>query len=289
MNAALLGAIAALSWGTHDFLARFPSRGVGPVATVLVVTFSGLIFLSLWLFVTGGDVQFHWGSMWLPAITGVAYALATLSLFAGLSLGPISIVAPIAGSYPALAVLFSLTQGARPSLLQWAAIAAVSLGVVAVAQSGKRYEHSGDIAPGKLSTVLLLAFGASLGFAIGLTSGQFAVPVFGEAPTAWLARCFGLATVAAIWLATPKQVVPIRWFPVLSLMGLLDVTALLLIISAGSLPDPTHATVASSAFGAVAVVWARVFLKESISPIQLVGMALVFVGVAVLAGSSGLL
>jgi drug/metabolite transporter (DMT)-like permease len=288
MSAALLGAIAALSWGTHDFLARFPSRGVGPVATVLVVTVAGLLFLSVWLFAGGGEVRFLWPSMWLVALTGVAYALATLSLFAALAQGPISIVAPIAGSYPALAVIFALTQGARPGLVEWAAIAAVSIGVVAVAQSGGRYEATGDIAPGKLPTVLLLAFGASLGFAVGLTAGQYAVPIFGEAETAWLARCFGLATVVAIWLAMPKSAVPVRWLPVLSLMGLLDATALLLIVTAGNLPDPALATVASSGFGAVAVVWARIVLKETIAPIQLVGMAMVFGGVAVLASGSAL-
>jgi drug/metabolite transporter (DMT)-like permease len=46
MNAALLGLVAALSWGVHDFLARFPSRAVGPIPTVLAVTVSGLIVLS---------------------------------------------------------------------------------------------------------------------------------------------------------------------------------------------------------------------------------------------------
>jgi drug/metabolite transporter (DMT)-like permease len=81
---------------------------------------------------------------------------------------------------------------------------------------------------------------------------------------------------------------PICWLPVLTLMGGLDVTALLLIVAAGNLPDPALATVASSGFGAVAVVWARIFLKESIAPIQLVGMAMVFGGVAVLAGGSAL-
>src|SRR4030065_642722 len=30
MNSALLGLVAALSWGVHDFLARFPSRAVRP-------------------------------------------------------------------------------------------------------------------------------------------------------------------------------------------------------------------------------------------------------------------
>ena len=289
MSSALLGALAALSWGTHDFFARFPSRGVGPLATVLIVTFAGLVFLSIWLFASGGEVRFLWPSMWLVALTGVAYALATLSLFAALALGPISIVAPIAGSYPALAVVFALTQGARPGLVEWAAIVAVTAGVAIVSQSGGRFLASGDIAPGKLPAVLMLAFGASLGFAIGLTAGQYAVPIFGEAETAWLARCFGLATVVVIWLAMPKSAVPVRWLPVLSLMGLLDVTALLLIVTAGNLPDPALATVASSGFGAVAVVWARIFLKESIAPIQLVGMAMVFVGVGVLAGGPAFL
>ena len=34
MNSALFGVVAALSWGVHDFLARFPSRAVDPVPTV---------------------------------------------------------------------------------------------------------------------------------------------------------------------------------------------------------------------------------------------------------------
>ena len=55
-------------------------------------------------------------------------------------------------------------------------------------------------------------------------------------------------------------------------MGALDVTALITAISAADFPDPTRATVASSAFGAVTVVLARIFLKEHISPIQLSGI-----------------
>lgn len=47
MNSALLGLVAALSWGLHDFLARFPSRAVGPIPTVFAVTLAGLIVLSV--------------------------------------------------------------------------------------------------------------------------------------------------------------------------------------------------------------------------------------------------
>lgn len=287
MSSALLGALAALSWGTHDFLARFPSRAVGPVATVLVVTLTGLVLISGWLVASGAEVRFSWPSLWLVAVTGIFYALATLSLFAALALGPISIVAPIAGSYPALAVLFALAQGARPGVVVWLAIAAVSLGVVVVARSSGRFEAAGEIAPGRLPAILLLSFGAGLGFAVGLTAGQAAVPIFGEVATAWLGRMFGLAAIALIWLTLPKRPVPLRWLPMLTLMGGLDVTALLLIVAAGSLADPELATVASSAFGAVAVIWARLLLKEPIAPLQLAGIALVFGGVAVLAAFPG--
>jgi drug/metabolite transporter (DMT)-like permease len=285
MTSVLLGALAALSWGTHDFLARFPSRAVGPLATVLAVTLAGLVFLTVWILASGVEVPHDWGSLWLVALTGVAYALATLSLFAGLALGPISIVAPIAGSYPALSLLFAVIRGDRPGVVQWAAIAAVTLGIAAVAQSGGRFEGGGGVAPGKLPAVLALAFGASLGFAVGLTAGQAAVPVFGEAGTAWLARIFGTVAVAAIWLLAPKRPLSVRWLPVLAAMGALDATALLLIVAAGNLADAVLATVASSAFGAIAVVWARIFLKESIGPIQFAGIVLVFAGVAVLAGA----
>lgn len=285
MNSALLGALAALSWGSHDFLARFPSRAVGPVTTVLFVTLTGLVLITAWLVISGAEVRFAWPSLWLVATAGIFYALATLSLFAALALGPLSIVAPIAGSYPALAVLFALTQGARPGIIVWLAIVAVSLGVVVVARSSGRFESAGEIASGKLPAILLLALGASLGFAIGLTAGQAAVPIFGEVATAWLGRMFGLAAIVMIWLALPRKSMPLRWLPILTLMGGLDVTALLLIVAAGSLADPALATVTSSAFGAVAVVWAWLLLREPIAPMQVLGIALVFGGVVVLAAN----
>jgi drug/metabolite transporter (DMT)-like permease len=277
--------MAALAWGGHDFLARFPSRSLGPVNTVLGVTAAGLVVLSLWLVVTGATFDIVWPKLWLPAVTGAFFALATLALFTALTIGPISIVCPIAGSYPALAVLFALAHGARPTLADWLAIAAVSAGVALVSQSGGRMEKAGAVAPGKLKSVLLLAFAASLAFAISLTSGQAAVPIFGDAQAAWLARIFGLATIGAFYLRpSPRWEAPGKWLPVLGLMGALDVTALMTIIAAGNLPDPALATVTSSGFGAVTVLLAWIILRERIAPVQLAGIALILGGVAMLAG-----
>ena len=285
MNSALFGLVAALSWGVHDFLARFPSRAVGPIPTVLAVTVAGLIALSAWLLIGGGSITILWPELWLVAVTGIFFTLATLALFTALALGPISIVAPIAGSYPALAMILAVAQGARPSVLQWLAIAGVMAGVVIESRSGGRYEESGEIPPGTLKTVLGLAVLASICFAISLTAGQAAVPVFGDVETVWLARLFGLLTISVLYLwRSPGAPVPLRWLPLLALMGCLDVAALGTITAAGNLPNPEFATVVSSAFGAVTVLLARAFLKEAIAPAQLAGMVLIFGGVGALAG-----
>lgn len=285
MNSALLGLVAALSWGFHDFFARFPSRAVGPIPSVLAVTVSGLVVLSVWLLFAGSGIDIVWPSLWLVAVTGVLFTLATLALFTALAIGPISIVAPIAGSYPALAMLFAVVQGARPSAWQWLAIVAVMVGVAIVSRSGHLYETSGELEPGKLRRVLGLAFLASLGFAVSLTAGQAAVPIFGEIETVWLARCFGLAVIGVLFPWRPaKSPLTLRWLPLLGFMGLLDVIALGTIVAAGNWPEPAFATVVSSAFGAVTVLLARLFLKEPIAPAQLGGMALIFGGVGVLAG-----
>jgi drug/metabolite transporter (DMT)-like permease len=344
MNSALFGLVAAVTWGIHDFLARYPARAVGAVPTELAVTVVGLVILSAWILVTGVDLHIAWPKLWLVAASGICIVLGALSLFSALALGPISVVAPIASSYPAIAVIFALALGSYPSLLQWLAITAVMAGVTIVARSGGRNEgphrekgaaarvtpvefwrqaelaHALCLADGKkpdeiirrtaptgesssvphwqnywsqaeakievlkAKRVLGLAFGASLGFALSLTSGQVAAPIFGDVETVWLARIFGLAAIGAIQLSRGKPRVPARWLPLLGLMGTLDVVAVAAIITAGNLADPEFATVVSSVFGAVTVLLARLFLKESIAPLQLAGMALIFGGVAVLAG-----
>jgi drug/metabolite transporter (DMT)-like permease len=284
MNAALLGSVAALAWGTHDFLARFPSRTLGAVNTAFGVTLTGLFVLAFWLVLSGEPLRIVWPSLWLTAATGVCYAVATMSLYAALAIGPLSVVAPIAGSYPPLAVLFALAAGERPSLLQWLVVAAVMAGVVAVAQRREGHAGDADAPTGATRIYVGLALVASLGFALAFTSGQAAVPIFGEAQSALLARVFSLLTVVLCYLhASVTWRMTSDTVPLIGAMGMLDVLALITVISAAAFPDAALATVTSSAFGAVTVVLARVLLKERISPLQFLGLLLIFGGVIALA------
>jgi len=81
-----------------------------------------------------------------------------------------------------------VAQGARPSLLQWLAVAGVLTGVVLVSRSGETYEQSGYIPPGTFKTIVALALCASFGSAVAQTSGQAAAVELGEIAAVWLAR-----------------------------------------------------------------------------------------------------
>ena len=284
MSAVILGLVAALCWGIYDFLARFPSRAVGSIPSVVAVTLFGLVLLSAWALASSDGIIMVWPKLWLVAVAGIFFALATVALFAAYARGPLTIVAPIIGSYPALAMVLAVAQGARPSAWQWLAIACVMLGVLICSRSGKRYEGPGEFAKGDIRSAIGLAALAGTGFAISISAGQAAVPIFGDVETVWLARIFGLITVGLLYLwRTPGAPLPLRWLPWLVLMGALDVAALAALTSAGNLPSPEFTTVVSSAFGAITVILARIFLKEKIAPLQLGGIIMIFGGVASLA------
>jgi drug/metabolite transporter (DMT)-like permease len=156
-------------------------------------------------------------------------------------------------------------------------------GVAVCAQSGSQDRDQNMLAKGKMSTVIGLALLSGVCFAIAITAGQVAAPIFGEIATVWLARIFGLLTIGLIYLvSSPGAPLPTNWLPLLALMGCLDITALGALTVAGNLPSPEFATVISSAFGVITVILARIFLKEKISRRQLCGMVMVFGGVAAL-------
>ncbi|MCX8509028.1 MAG: EamA family transporter, partial [Rhodobacteraceae bacterium] len=87
---------------------------------------------------------------------------------------------------------------------------------------------------------------------------------------------------AALALRAP---LPLKGAPygVLAVMGLCDATALGLVQSAGTLPRPEFAAVASSTFGMVTILLAWAFLKERMSTPQWGAVALVFAGIGYLA------
>ncbi|MEL7542726.1 MAG: EamA family transporter [Pseudomonadota bacterium] len=304
MNPILLGATAALAWGAHDFAARFAGTKIGVLTTLLCVTATGLIALTLWLVVaSNGFPAWQPGHLWLVALMGTGFTLATLWLYEAITRGPFALVSPIVGAYPVTALLFALATGVRPSLDQWLAIAAVIAGVALVALAAQEAPpeasdrittesdarptaHAVRMTPNVFRSVLLFSALSHVGFAISITAGQAAAPIYGELEATWLARIFGLAIITAVVIARrAARPVPVAWMPTLTGMGLADTLAFAAVSAAGHAPGAELATVVSSTFGMVAILLAWVFLRERITPGQWMGIAIVFTGTAYLAGT----
>jgi drug/metabolite transporter (DMT)-like permease len=73
-----------------------------------------------------------------------------------------------------------------------------------------------------------------------------------------------------------------RQFGVLALMGAIDAAALGIVTASGALPRAEYASVASSLFGVLTILLAAWFLKERVRPVQWLGIATVFAGIAAL-------
>ncbi len=287
MNSALLGILAAVTWGIHDFIGRFSSRAIGQLITTLGLALSGLAALSVYGLWQGISLPSDAWNILLCSIAGGAYALATLSLFAAYRIGSMSIVSPIAGSYPAIAVCFGFFAGSRPGAIAWLAIIAVIVGSLQVSSAGKTHEDAGHIEAGQLGKVLTLAVATSLLFAASLIAGQVAAPLTGEVATTWLARMFAVAAVVPFFvIRSMRGTAPFNWWPVLVVMGLLDTAAMLSIFAAGNLTLPELAIVLGGSFGAVVTLLAWIFLKEPVTPAQWAGIVMICCGAGVL--SAGL-
>ncbi len=296
MTAALLGIAAALGWGCADFIARYTGRGLGPATALFgMLAFSALLMsLGAWAF----QVPLVWDAAgwWLLVLTGLGVMLLTLLLYWGLARGPVTMVAPIVGSYPAFSLIFALLQGIRPGLWQWLAFGAVMAGVILVSRAGNgdlsRAEapeganHAGADPfrqPRELRKTLLIAFGAALVYAMTVEVAQEAGETYGEVQTVWMARWISLlATVLYLLVRREPLRLPRRWWPLLLLQGVLDAAAYTALVAGGSGAEGTVTAVVGSAFCAVTVLLARAILKEAVRGPQWVGIVLIVAGVATL-------
>jgi len=283
VTAGLLGAIAAVIWGSADFIARFTGRALGYDSALLGMLIAGAIGLTLWIWLGAEPVHWHATGWWLIAASGLAVMVGSLFLYNCLARGPVTIVAPIVGSYPALIVVLLLILGARPSVMQWAGMAGCLAGVVIVSRSAGGFETSAGYTRHDLRITVALALVAALCFAVALAAGQAASATFGASTTSWLTRLTSLGLLLLLFLGRRRMPrLPLRWWPALAAQGTLDSGAYVFVFAATSGEGAAIAAVTSSGFSAVTVILARVILREQMSLAQWFGTALIVAAVAVL-------
>ena len=283
MNPALWGSLSAVSLGTADFAARFSTRALRADTVYLAVLATGSVILTLWVLFTDVPLVWSWESSWLLLVSGVFTALMSMLLYTGLARGPVSVVAPIVAANPVLVVLFWVALGTTPTGVQWVAMAGVIVGAVLVARAGRSIGDVGSRSPRAFRLTLLIAIAACITHAIMVIAGQVAVPIYGDVQTLWIGRVVGLVFMLALFVGRRTMPrIPIKWWPLLITQGCLDAGGYLFLFAGSHGEGREIAAVAASAFGAITVLLAFVFLRERIRAVQWLGVALVFACIGVL-------
>jgi uncharacterized membrane protein len=104
----IYGLGAAIFWGLADLFAAFSGRRVGVAATVLLSQVAAAVAINVVVLASGHDLdRVAEVAGWLTPVA-VVTAVAYVSLYRALELGPIALVSPLLASYAVIPVLLAV-------------------------------------------------------------------------------------------------------------------------------------------------------------------------------------
>jgi drug/metabolite transporter (DMT)-like permease len=130
--AVALALIASLCWGVADFMGGSLSRRHPLVVVVLVSQAVGLAGVVVAAAVRSGG--YDTGAALPGVLAGLAGVVAVSSFYRSMTLGAISVAAPILATSAVVPVVVGLATGERPSAVQLAGIGAALAGVALVSR-----------------------------------------------------------------------------------------------------------------------------------------------------------
>jgi drug/metabolite transporter (DMT)-like permease len=302
----LLAIVVALCWGSADTVATFATRRQGTFVTTFISLVTSVMVLLPFGYLASAKLALSpvvfAQSAGVGLLTGIMAAVGYFSLYRGLELGPLAIVSPVTAADGAvgavlavlflkellspwqiamLVVIFVGIIGASTSIVEVRAIVRAS-GLTGLAMGGVRW-----------GLLAMVAFGVML-FGIGLAAGKW-----GWYPPILWTRAF-----AALTLLLLAAFLPLRSQRSLSagtirreksrrqrafgialavVVGLLETAGLLVYSFDTQLASTGIASAISSIWGILPLLAGITFFRERPVPSQLVGVALVLIGIFLLA------
>jgi len=274
-------ALAALFWGL--------SGGIGGILMAdgwspLVVSFYrgaiGLLFVLLWLGVRPHRSGLASGRMWFwSVIAGVGVAGNFAFYFLSIAEGSVAVAATLMYCAPVFVYLVSFTlKLERPTLLKWAAIAMVMVGIVLLTRI---YETGagGVTLVGAVSGLL-----AGLSYAVFIFGFKYAAPH--GIPQAILVIAFTVLATILIGLGDTDQALAVLSTPSWPLFLILGVfgagLSFILYIVGLNHTAPAVASIVAMVEPVTAALFGVVVLNESLVGVQIIGMGLILVTVTAL-------
>ncbi len=273
----LLALTSSVVWGSSDFAGGLLTKRAHAVRVVFWSQAGGLVVMcaAMIIAVSTGHAPAAGGWMVYGPIAGLTGCVGLCAFYAALSLGTMGVVSPITSLGAVVPVLLGVLDGERVGLLTGVGLTLALAG--AALASGP--ELSGAVArlPILLAIVAALSFGITLYFMhlAGNTS------VVGGL---WLMRIASVVALGLAWVLWPGGIpgpaLTRRLIPVTMLVGTGDLTANTLFTVASNSGALAVVSVLGSLYPVMTLLLARGFLHERLRSIQLAGVALAVVGVA---------
>ena len=270
----LLALGSALTFGVADFLGGIASRRAATWSVVIGSQFCGLALLvgalPLLPTATYGTADLAWG-----AAGGVAGAIGLTQFFRALSLGNMSVCAPIAAVITgAVPVVAGVGMGERPEPLAWVGIV---LAFPAIALISRELTGADTRTPPTAIGSAVIAgfgFGAFLVFLDRTGEGAGIQPLIA-------ARVASVVLLTVLGLAIGK-LAPVggRLLGVVAASGVLDMAANVMFLYAVREGLLALGAVISSMYPASTLLLARTVLDERLQRVQVAGLVLAAVAVA---------
>jgi drug/metabolite transporter (DMT)-like permease len=279
--AVVIAFAASILWGSTDFLSGLASRRTGVVVALGIIEGVGLVAAVALALIVADPVP---GAAVLAqaAAAGVSAATGLGLFFYALTLGRMSVVAPITSCGAILPAVVGLTTGDPFSGVLAVGLLSALLGIVLVSLEAEREEErEGGAAAGRVIALALLG-------ALGMGGYYVLFDGVADHSLPW-----GLAAARVIPVLVLAVAVLARSGPApdptarrLSLSaGVLDVSATALYGVALTRGSLSAVSVVGSLFPLTTVLLARVLLAERLRRVQQLGIAFAVLGVALIAGA----
>jgi uncharacterized membrane protein len=283
MLAALLALASSVSWGLADFLGGVQSRRHALFA-VLVLSQAVALAVLLVAVAAGVPTEHDAAATAWAAGSGVLGILALTAFYRALSIGTMSIVAPLSATGAAVPVVVGLVSGERPRAVQIAGMALALIGVMLAA----REPGDADAEARRTNrTAVLLALVAAVGFGSFFAGMDRAEE---RADVAWVLLAARapevlLLVVACVVRRPPLPTAP-RALGAIAAIGVLDLLANMLFVLATGRGLLSVVGVLGALYPAVTVLLARALLHERLTRAQDAGVLVTLVGVVALAAGA---
>jgi drug/metabolite transporter (DMT)-like permease len=281
----LAGLTTAFCWGTADFLSRRQSEQVGNYPTVVYSHLVTLLFLVALLPAFSPRFNPPVLPMLALVVAGGLNFIAFLFLYRAFHRGVVSVVAPVAYTYPAVTTILSIAVlGTVLGSSQTLAIGGIIVGVVLLStRFSDLRAYMGGKGVANLTKGIGPAIGSSVFFGAVYIGVGYAAPYVNIVFPALVLRVVGTAAGFLLAPLFHQSLRPSRLFlsNTVIIMGVLEAVGFLVFTYGISIPGGSLPVVAaiSGMGGAVAASYGLALLKERIELNQTAGIVLSLVGV----------